>query len=77
MVNLSVNQSLRRSINTTVTTCLALCTICVVAALFGLDSIFTFALPLMVGMISGVYTSLCVTTSLWVCWEGRKPKKAR
>ncbi len=77
LVNLSVNQSLRRSINTTVTTCLALCTICVVAALFGLDSIFTFALPLMVGMISGVYTSLCVTTSLWVCWEGRKPKKAR
>lgn len=77
LVNLSVNQSLRRSINTTVTTCLALCTICVVAALFGLDSIFTFALPLMVGMISGVYTSLCVTTSLWVYWEGRKPKKAR
>lgn len=74
MVNLSVNQSLRRSINTTVTTCLALCTICVVAVLFGLDSIFTFALPLMVGMISGVYTSLFITTSLWVYWEGGKKK---
>lgn len=76
LVNLSINQSLRRSINTTVTTCLALCTICVVAVLFGLDSIFTFALPLMVGMISGVYTSLFVTTSLWVYWQGGK-KKAR
>lgn len=76
LVNLSVNQSMRRSINTTVTTCLALCTVCVVAVLFGLDSIFTFALPLMVGMISGVYTSLFVTTSLWVVWQQSKKTKA-
>ncbi len=76
LVNLSINQSLRRSINTTVTTCLALATICIVATVFGLDSIFTFALPLMVGMISGVYTSLCITTSLWTTWENRKHKKA-
>ena len=75
LVNLSINQSLRRSINTTVTTCLALATVCVVAVVFGLSSIFTFALPLMVGMISGVYTSLCITTSLWTEWDGRKSKK--
>lgn len=77
LVNLSVNQSLRRSVNTTVTTCLALFTVCVVAVVFGLDSIFTFVLPLMVGMISGLYTSLFVTTSLWVLWNERnKSKKA-
>ena len=75
LVNHSVNQSLRRSINTTLTTCLALATICVIAVVFGLDSIFTFAMPLMVGMISGVYTSLCLTTSLWVLWEGKRPNK--
>ena len=45
------------------------------AVVFGLDSIFTFAMPLMVGMISGVYTSLCLTTSLWVLWEGKRPNK--
>ena len=73
LVNHSVNQSLRRSINTTLTTCLALATICVMAVVFGLDSIFTFAFPLMMGMLSGVYTSLCVSTSCWVCWNGRKP----
>ena len=39
-----------------------------------LDSIFTFAFPLMMGMISGVYTSLCVSTSAWVLWSERKPK---
>ena len=74
LVNISINQSLRRSVNTTVTTCMALATVCVVAVLFGLNSIFTFALPLLIGMISGLYTSLFITTSLWVTWE--KYKKA-
>ena len=31
-------------------------------------------IPLMMGMISGVYTSLCVSTSAWVLWSERKPK---
>ncbi len=74
LVNNSINQSLRRSVNTTVTTCVALATVCVVAVMFGLDSIFTFALPLMIGMISGLYTSLFITTSLWVTWEEYKEK---
>lgn len=74
LVNLSINQSIRRSVNTTLTTCMALATVCVVAVVFGLDSIFTFSLPLMVGMISGLYTSLFITTSLWVTWENYKKK---
>ncbi|MEG0896740.1 MAG: protein translocase subunit SecF, partial [Ruthenibacterium sp.] len=60
LVNTSINQSLRRSINTTVTTILALGTVCVVAGIFGLDSIFTFAFPLIIGMISGVYSTVCI-----------------
>ena len=52
----------------------ALGVLCIVAKLYGLDSIFTFAFPLMMGMISGVYTSLCVSTSAWVLWSERKPK---
>ena len=55
-----------------VTTVSALAFMCVVSVLDGLDSIFTFAFPLAMGMISGVYTSLCVSTSAWVCWAGRK-----
>lgn len=80
LVNQSINQSLRRSLNTTITTCMALATVCVVSVLFGLDSIYTFAMPLLVGMISGVYTSLCITTSLWAEWEeykARHPKKKK
>ena len=62
LVNRSVNQSARRTLITTITTVMALGVLCIVAKLYGLDSIFTFAFPLMMGMISGVYTSLCVST---------------
>ena len=72
LVNRSVNQSARRTLITTVTTVMALAVMCVVSKLYGLDSIFTFAFPLMMGMISGVYTSLCVSTSAWVLWSERK-----
>ena len=73
LVNLAVNQSMRRTIITTVTTAIVLLVMCVIARLYALNSIFTFVFPLMMGMLSGVYTSLCVSTSCWVCWNGRKP----
>ena len=75
LVNHSVNQSARRTIITTVTTVMALGVMCIVSKLYGLDSIFTFAFPLMMGMLSGVYTSLCVSTSAWVVWSERKNAK--
>lgn len=75
VVNKSVNQSVRRTLITTVTTVMALGVMCVVAKLYGLDSIFTFAFPLMMGMLSGVFTSLFVSTSAWITWSSRKSGK--
>ena len=75
LVNQSVCQSARRTIITTVTTVMALGVMCVVSKLYGLDSIFTFAFPLMMGMLSGVFTSLCVSTSAWTAWSNRKAVK--
>lgn len=75
LVNTSINQSLARSIKTTVTTLLAIGTVCVVSVIYGLDSIFTFAFPLIVGMISGVYSSVCIALPLWCEWRLRKEKK--
>ena len=77
LVNNSINQSLRRSINTTISTLLALGTVCVVSVVFGLDSIFTFAFPLIIGMISGVYSTICIAGPLWVEWELHKKAKPR
>ena len=77
LVNLSVNQSARRTVMTTVTTVVALAVMCVLSRLYGLDSIFTFVFPLMMGMLSGVYTSLCISTSAWVLWNGRRSAARR
>ncbi len=75
LVNTSITQSLTRSVKTTVTTLLALGTVCVVSLVYGLDSIFTFAFPLIIGMISGVYSTVCIAGPLWVEWELHKKKK--
>lgn len=77
LVNESINQSLIRSINTTVSTIIALGTVCVVAYVAGLTSIVTFAFPLTLGMISGVYSTICIAGPLWVDWEKRKASKAK
>lgn len=61
IVNTSVTQTLSRSINTSLTTFI------MVALLFalGVTSIREFALPLMVGIVCGAYSSVCVTGPLW------------
>ncbi len=75
LVDLSINQSFARTLMTTVTTCLALVVVCVVAAVYRLNSIFTFALPLLFGMVSGVYSTICIATQLWVGWRLRRGRK--
>ena len=75
LVNTSVNQSLTRSINTTFATILALVAACVLALVFNVNTILTFAFPLIIGMISGVYSSLCISSSLWVVWQEYKEKR--
>lgn len=77
LVNMSINQSLVRSVNTTISTIIALGTVCVVAYMAGLTSIVTFAFPLTLGMISGVYSTICIAGPLWVDWEKRKASKAK
>lgn len=72
LVDLSVNQSFSRSLMTSITTCLALGVVCVVSVIYRLDSIYTFAFPLLFGMVSGVYSTICIATPLWVDWKSKK-----
>ena len=77
LMNLSINQTLSRCIHTSVTTVTAMVTVCVVAIIFGVTSIISFAFPMIIGMISGVFTSICIAGPLWVTWqEHRSNKKA-
>ena len=60
-VDASVKQTLTRSLNTTITT---LFTIGLVY-IFGVDSIKQFALPIIVGVIAGLFSSVCLAGNLW------------
>lgn len=72
LVNLSINQSFARSLMTSITTCLALGVVCIISVIYRLDSIYSFAFPLLFGMVSGVYSTICIATPLWVDWKTKK-----
>ncbi|MBO5448475.1 MAG: protein translocase subunit SecF [Ruminococcus sp.] len=77
LVNLSITQTLGRSIHTTVTTIAAMATVCVVCLIFNVSSIISFAFPLIIGMISGVYSSNCIAPTLWVLWRRHREKNPK
>ena len=64
-VNISLNQTLGRSINTSMTALLALVSIII----FGGESIRSFALALTIGIFIGTYSSIFVASPLLVVWE--------
>ena len=72
LVNLSINQTLSRSIITTATTVTAMISIAVVCTLQGVTSILSFAIPLAFGMLVGFYSSLCLAGPLWIWHQERK-----
>ena len=74
LVNLSVTQTVGRSVHTTVTTVLAMATVCIVCLVQGVSSIISFAFPLIIGMLAGVYSSNCIAPTLWVMWRNHKDK---
>lgn len=70
LVNKSITQTVTRSINTSLTTFVMV----FVLYLMGVSSIREFALPLMVGIVCGTYSSVCVTGALWYVMTTRKKK---
>ncbi len=72
LVNKSITQTVTRSINTSLTTFIMV----FVLYLMGVSAIREFALPLMVGIVCGTYSSVCVTGALWYVMTTRKKKAA-
>lgn len=72
VVEASVHQSVSRSINTSVTTLLALTSI----YLFGGESLHVFALTLILGIIFGTYSSIFVASPMLVVWYNWKRKRS-
>ncbi len=75
LVDTSLNQCLSRSINTSITTFAAILIILVLALVNGITSIANFALPMMIGIVAGCYSSLFIAAPLWVMWQNRKKAK--
>ena len=75
IVNSSITQTLTRSIYTTFTTFITIAMIYVL----GVASIKEFALPMMIGIIAGAYSSVCITGGLWYTFEkmGEKRKSKK
>ena len=71
VVNTSITQTLTRSIYTSLTTFVMVC----VLWILGVSSIREFALPIMVGIICGAYSSVCVTGPLWYVIKTKTGKK--
>ncbi len=72
LVNISASQSLRRSLRTSITTFGAMLVVTIVSLAMGLDSILSFAVPMMIGIVMGTFNSLCFVPSLWVWWQKKR-----
>jgi len=75
LVNMSILQSLSRSINTSVCVFLSVATLVVFSSIYNIPSIRDFAFPLMVGVVSGCYSTIFIAGPLWVMWKESQEKK--
>ena len=77
LINVSCTQSLTRSIRTSVTTIGTMLIVTIVVLVTGYDSLLSFSVPLMMGLISGTFSSLFVAPVTWSWWKNKKAKKTK
>lgn len=65
LVDRSVWETMGRTINSTITTLITI----VLIYILGVNTIKNFALPLIVGIIIGAYTSIFIASSFWASWK--------
>lgn len=75
IVNISINQCFRRCIFTSLLTFSAMFLVFLFALINDITSVVNFAFPLMIGILSGCYSSICLASPIWVSWQNSKSKK--
>lgn len=73
IVNLSLRETLTRSLNTIITVIIAVAALLI----FGSDSILNFSIALLVGLIAGTYSSIFIASQLWLVWKGKQLERKR
>lgn len=72
VVNRSIKECLGRTINTTLTTIITITALYIL----GVDAIKEFALPIIIGILSGVYSANMINGYIWAALENHKRKRA-
>lgn len=75
IVNVSINQCMTRTLATSGTTLITLVTLYIFAAANNISSLVDFSLPLIVGFIAGVYSTVFIASPLWLLWRKSSMKK--
>lgn len=73
-INMSISQTMRRTIFTPLTTISAIAIVYIFAAVYHQQILEEFSLPLVIGVIVGTYSSIFVASSLWCIFEEIKEK---
>ncbi|PLS15867.1 protein translocase subunit SecDF [Bacillus sp. M6-12] len=71
VVNTSLRQTLGRSVNTVLMVALSV----IALMIFGSESILSFSIALLVGLVVGTYSSIFIAAQLWVEWKHKELKK--
>jgi preprotein translocase SecF subunit len=74
LVDRSITQSFTRSLNTNVAVFVSITIVYIFAQIYQIESVKSFALPMMFGTISGCYSTICIAGPLWTMWQNHKLK---
>ena len=77
LINVSCTQSLTRSIRTSITTIGTMLVVTIVVMVTGYDSLLSFSVPLMMGLLSGTFSSLFVAPVTWSWWMNKRAAKEK
>lgn len=72
LVDTTIGQILGRTINTTITSVATVAVLLGFAIYFGQTTLIEFTIPLIVGLLAGEYSSICISTPIWYKWENKK-----
>ncbi len=70
MTDRSIHETLGRTVSSTVTTLITI----VMVYILGVSTIKQFALPLIIGIVIGAYTSICIAPTFWAAWKEAEAK---
>ncbi len=69
-INTSISQTMKRTINTSLTTIIVIVIVYIFALIYSQQVLIEFALPLIIGVLVGTYSSVCIASSLWYMLDG-------